>query len=199
MKVKNLNNSSVKTKNEIRRVFAEIMAEKRDIDKVSVTELAKRANISRATFYAHYDDVYAVAEDYESDLLELSFTNGKLLEIHSFKKFIESFFDYIIANQETYKMLCQAGSIMNSATRISTLAKNKFYELCLRDPKIVNRDYLEVEIAILFDGILNQYIRFCRNTGGITLEQLRSFTLAWADDFWQRRISAPEARKPALN
>lgn len=55
MKVKNLNASSVKTRNLIRGTFAELLYEKKNINKITVTELVQRADINRSTFYSHYD------------------------------------------------------------------------------------------------------------------------------------------------
>ena len=80
MKVKNLNNSSKKTKNLIKDTFAVMLAEKKELSKINVSELVKRANINRSTFYAHYDDIYGVAEEYENELVDNFFSNAKLLE-----------------------------------------------------------------------------------------------------------------------
>ena len=59
-----------RTKKWIRRAFTELMAEKKDIEKISVTELAERADISKTTFYYHYEDIYAVAEEFENELID---------------------------------------------------------------------------------------------------------------------------------
>ena len=83
MKAQNLNNSSVKTRKLIRATFAEMLSEKREISKISVTELTRRADINRGTFYSHYDDIYSVAEDYENDLIEKFFDN-----VHNFVPFL---------------------------------------------------------------------------------------------------------------
>lgn len=47
MKAKNLNASSVKTRNLIRDTFAELLYEKKNINKITVTELVQRADINR--------------------------------------------------------------------------------------------------------------------------------------------------------
>ena len=57
MKARNLNNSSRKTRANIKKVFAQLLAEKRELSKITVTELVQRANISRGAFYSHYDDI----------------------------------------------------------------------------------------------------------------------------------------------
>jgi hypothetical protein len=46
MKAKNLNASSVKTRNLIRDTFAELLYEKKNINKITVTELVQRADIT---------------------------------------------------------------------------------------------------------------------------------------------------------
>ena len=95
MKARNLNNSSVKTRKLIRTTFAEMLSEKKEIGKISVSELAARANINRGTFYSHYDDIYSVADDYEIELIEKFFDNARLLASDNSEQFIDAFFDYI--------------------------------------------------------------------------------------------------------
>ncbi len=188
MKVKNLNNSSLKTKNTIKKVFAEMLSEKRELNKITITELTKRANISRATFYSHYDDVYAVAEDCEKELIDRFFTNDKLSNLHDYRKFTDEFFDYIIKNQENYMLICRSHSITTTASRISNLAKNKFLEICYSNPKVINKQNIEVEISVIFDGIFCQYIKYCRQVSNVTPEQLHAFCIKWGDDFYARRM-----------
>lgn len=189
MKVKNLNNSSLKTKKLIRKVFAEMLSEKKELNKVTVTELTKRADISRATFYSHYDDVYSVAEDYENELIDRFFTNERLKESRDYKKFTDDFFAYITENQENYALICRSVSISNVAGRIGNLAKSKFFELCNNDSAIVNKSGMEVEISVIIDGMLCQYIRYCRQSTNVTLEKLHDFCIAWLEDFIKRRSS----------
>ena len=57
MKVKNLNHSSEKTKKLIRSTFAQLIKENDGLDKVTVSELVRRADINRGTFYNHYDSI----------------------------------------------------------------------------------------------------------------------------------------------
>ena len=55
MRVKCLNSSSVKTRNLIKKTFAELIHEKRQLSKVTVKELVEKAGITRSTFYTHYE------------------------------------------------------------------------------------------------------------------------------------------------
>ena len=47
-----------------------MLCEKKELGKISVSELCKRAGISRGAFYSHYDDIYGVAVDYENEMID---------------------------------------------------------------------------------------------------------------------------------
>lgn len=51
-----------KTKRAIMTAFNELLKEKK-LDKISVTELAEKAEINKGTFYLHYADIYALYQD----------------------------------------------------------------------------------------------------------------------------------------
>lgn len=53
----------------IRTAFVELVGEKKNMEIITVGELAERADIAKSTFYNQYDDVYAVAEEFESELI----------------------------------------------------------------------------------------------------------------------------------
>ena len=92
MKARNLNNSSRKTQKLIKSVFAEMLSEKREKGKITVSELCERADISRGAFYSHYDDIYCVAEDYENELINTFFDNTRLLNSTDLEQFVDVFF-----------------------------------------------------------------------------------------------------------
>ena len=92
MKARNLNNASRRTRATIKKTFAELLAEKRELSKITVTELVTRAGLSRGAFYSHYDDIFSVAEDYENELFERFFDNATLLNLGNVDEFIDTLF-----------------------------------------------------------------------------------------------------------
>ncbi len=187
MKVKNLNRSSAKTKRLIKSVFAEMLSEYKEISKISVSELCNRADISRGTFYSHYDDTYGIAEDYENELIDRFFDNAKLVEAANAEKFAEIFFRYIRENDENYKLLCRSNDFLFAAKKLTTIATNKFLELCNRDERIKNKEYLALDIAVFVNGILCEYVKYCRGLSDVTLDDLDSYTKLWIRHFVERR------------
>ncbi|MCD8286889.1 MAG: TetR/AcrR family transcriptional regulator [Clostridia bacterium] len=187
MKAKNLNSSSSRTRNLIRKTFAEMLYEKREISKITVTELVNRAGINRGTFYTHYNDIYAVAEDYENDLTEKFFDNAKLLTTTSFKQFMDSVFAYFQENDEVYKMMCVSNETFTFASRLITLTEDRLLEICYFSKEIVNRRNMDLEINIMIQGLMCEYYKYCRGYTSISLKDLKDYIEDWYDDFLRRR------------
>ena len=192
MKAKNLNNSSRKTNRLIKNVFAEMLSEYKEISRISVSELCARAEISRGTFYSHYDDIYGVAEDYENELIDHFFDNAKLLTPTNVEQFIDIFFQYIRENDENYKLLCRSNEFIFTAKKLTTIATNKFLELCHHNALVKNKEYIDLDIVVFIDGILCEYVKYCRGLSAVKLDDLYAFTKQWLNDFAKRRFSPPE-------
>ncbi len=194
MKAKNLNNSSKKTVKNIKKIFAEMLSEKKELGKISVSELCQRAEISRGTFYAHYDDIYGVAEDYENELIDVFFDNARLLTQKGPEQFVDTVFSYIRQNNENYKPLCRSNDLIFAAKKLTAIASAKFLELSYGDPRIRNRQYIELEINLFLDGLLCEYVRYCRDYTETTLDDLYGYTKYWLAGFIARRAEpAPGA------
>ena len=58
-----------KTKRNLKNTLIQMLSEQ-SLEKVSVTELCRRAETSRITFYAHYNDKYALVDEIFQDMLE---------------------------------------------------------------------------------------------------------------------------------
>ena len=61
--------SAIRSRKLIKTAFMELAAEK-EISKITVKDIADRADINRGTFYAHYRDVYDVLEQIEDEAIE---------------------------------------------------------------------------------------------------------------------------------
>lgn len=59
----------VKTKKNIKNAFLELR-KKKPLEKISVKELADLAMINKATFYLHYEDIYALSDEIENEFVD---------------------------------------------------------------------------------------------------------------------------------
>lgn len=189
MKVQNLNNSSRKTRKLIKKTFAEMLSEKKELGKMSVSELCKRADISRGSFYSHYDDIYCVAEDYQNELIDAFFDNALLIESHDVMHFIDRIFEFIRTNDENYRLLCKSNDFLLIAKKLTGIASGKLLELCHADKRIKNFDYIELDIQVFIQGILCEYVRYCRGISSKTLTDLYTYTRYWVQQFFKLRTA----------
>lgn len=191
MKAQNLNNSSKKTRKLIKKVFAEMLSEKKELGKISVSELCKRADISRGTFYSHYDDIYGVAEDYENEMIDTFFDSARLLGAHDIMHFIDSVFEFIRQNHENYRLLCRSNDFLFAAKKLAAIGSDKLLELSENDPRIHDRAYIELDLQIFLEGLLCEYVKYCRGYSGTTLDDLYEYTKHWTTRFIALRSAQP--------
>lgn len=187
MKVKNLNNSSVKTRKLIKDTFIQMLSEKNELSKITVTALVGRANISRATFYAHFDSIYAVVEEFEEELVDKFFTNAKLLATNDYEKFFEAMCAFMEENDKNYRMLGRTNDLLYSVTKLSQMAITKLLELINDDDHVINREFVELDISVFVNGMLTEYIKYCRGGSNMTPKTLKEFSMRWYKRFVKER------------
>lgn len=88
---------SIKTQTALKNALAVLIKDK-PLQEITVAELTVRADIHRATFYSHYEDIFDLYRDFENDIL------GKLTGIFddealtSYQSFYSALLDYIAQN-----------------------------------------------------------------------------------------------------
>ena len=177
MKVGCLNSSSIKTRNLIKKTFAELINEKKQLDKITVTELVKKADITRSTFYTHYENIYEVAHDYQMQTIELLCSDD--LKLHS-KEDIENYFVDITKclkdNEQTYKLLLSADESLLFLEKLKRIASEKIYDAL---SKIYKDKYLKLNISFFMNGILMELLKYFRNESDYSLDELLLYMNKW--------------------
>ncbi|HJB15429.1 MAG TPA: TetR/AcrR family transcriptional regulator [Candidatus Blautia excrementipullorum] len=59
-----------KTKRSLKKTLTEMLG-KENFEHISITELCRKAEVSRITFYSHYSDKYALLDDIFSDMIKI--------------------------------------------------------------------------------------------------------------------------------
>ena len=131
--------SALRSKTLIKKALAKLMHEK-ELEKITVSDIIREADISRGTFYAHFPDIRSVLEQIESEEIKklVNFVNKLKTEdseISSSRTFLISVFNYLNNDFEYYKMLMQSCFLNNYISRLIDI----YYEetittLLERDP-----------------------------------------------------------------
>lgn len=178
MKVQGLNSSSRKTRNLIKETFAELMNEKKELSKITVTELVKRADITRGTFYTHYDDIYDVANDYQLETIDLLVSDDNILYN---KEDVLNYFSDIInclkENEKTYKMFLSSTEPLLFLDKLKKLASQKIL-FALQNDDLQN-DYLELDVSFFINGVMTELLKYFRDESDYTLDELQENMIKW--------------------
>lgn len=178
MKVQGLNSSSKKTRELIKKTFAELMNEKKELNKITVTELVKRADITRSTFYTHYDDIYEVVNDYQLETIELLVSDDKVLDsIQDIYNYFDDIFECLKKNEKIYKMLLVSNSSLIFLEQLKKLAGEKIY-YAMRNI-IKNNKYLELDVSFYMSGIISELVKYFRGQSDYSLEELLENSKKW--------------------
>lgn len=177
MKVKNLNNSSVKTKKLIRNAFAELIQEHKELSKVTVSDLVKRADINRGTFYNHYDSIYDVAEEFESEVFKVLLEDTKpLVSIEDIYVYLDDIINYLKENKEIYRLLLSSKEPLIFLERLKHSILDKLYTFLSTKTKLAKSDSLKFDITFYTDGIVNQVLKFFNGSSEYTLDEISTYS-----------------------
>ena len=88
-----------RTRQLLLEAFMALVQEKRTIHSISIQEIAMRATVNRATFYAHFEDKYALVEDWSREKFQQALVNqlpaSSTLQRETLHRLILAVFDFM--------------------------------------------------------------------------------------------------------
>lgn len=164
-----------KTKNTIRQAFSELLGEKKNIGSITIGEIVQRANIARSTFYNHYVDVYAVAEEFENELIEN--LSAVLDEIEydkttEYELYIKKIIEFLRENEESYRMVIGASDIRYFIDKLKAIISKKIFERNETLPFPVDKEERYVQIRILTNACVDTVVDYYKGTFKMSLDEI---------------------------
>ena len=131
------------TKKVIQESFIHLLEEK-EIAQISVKEICEEADLNRATFYAHYTDVYDLMKQIQEELIEnvnvyLSSAMKEGVQAISLE-IVEKIFEYIQENAQICRLLLSERGDLTFQKRVFTLAYEKNIGVMTRNGAISKED-----------------------------------------------------------
>ena len=130
--------SAVRSRESTRRAYVELIHEKVTID-ITVKELVDKADVNRSTFYAHYQDIYAVLEEIENEVVQKLFTFLDASEhtelLYNPLPFLMRIGAELERNQDFYRLLIET----NGSVAFNQKLKDVFLERILTDRKAFSK------------------------------------------------------------
>ena len=167
--------SAIRSRKLIRQAFVELLQEK-DLEKITVTDIIRRADINRGTFYAHYQDTRAVIEQIENEIVD------KMLEFLSEFRFQNFFKDplpllmkisrYLEEDLEFYRILINSSGSEQFLIKL----KNNFVQHMETDTDIPQEmkhsQAFLIRAHFFAGGLVNLYQVWFRGEMDISLNEI---------------------------
>ena len=135
----------IKTKKAIRRAFTELLTEK-DIDSITIKDIAERAIINRKTIYNYYRGVYQIVEDIE---------NGIAADL-----------DTAVRELEQRRALLQMNPSSGFAARIRQLLCERVRQVFARSSEMTP-ETLDATVDFAVSGVISVYRSSLRREDGL--------------------------------
>jgi len=119
-----------KTKKALREAIAKLLIEK-DLRNITVKELTDTADVHRATFYAHYQDVYDLYEQIEDGVVKGLNAIVVSDPTHSYEGLYISLINFVYENAILCKMFMNDNSSKNFLNRIRKLLEENYLKIWL--------------------------------------------------------------------
>ena len=119
MKVKKTNKSSKQTDEIIKETLAIFLNENYELNSITVTDLIKKAGISRSSFYTHYNSINDLVESIQDETLDvLSSDITNFNNIDDIYNYIDKIFEILKNNEYFYKSILNSDEAFKFANNI---------------------------------------------------------------------------------
>lgn len=152
----------VKTKRAIKEAFAKLLTQK-DINDITISDIAAEANINRKTFYNYYGGIYEVVGEIEDDIVRLidkevtgiGFQNSLQSPYLIFEKLTK----VINTDTDFFGYLLGMNANVSLESKIADLLKSKFKMFVLQDVEI-SELRLNLMTEFIISGMVAVYRRW---------------------------------------
>ena len=160
-----------RTKKNIRSAFLTLI-QKKDINKITITELAELADIDRKTFYLHYYTVSDILKELEHELVtELKEIMNERDNIFSVKNFIIELNNLMLSNLDFYKLVSKETSFYFLKNKFKDILKGALYDELYEESKM-NAEEFSFYIEFIASGVIGIYTSWLSGNNNLSLEEL---------------------------
>lgn len=152
-----------KTKKAIKDTLIELLKQN-PINKISVTELTQKADISRKTFYLHYSSVFDAKNDIDNDIIGILHSILDTLPKELRENDIMSFFNLVNEKAQCHKELITYFLNDSKSSALYSCVKSTLKDaIIVRLSNNENNIHNEYIVEFVVSGILNSFMEWNSN------------------------------------
>lgn len=180
--------SSIRSKTLIRNALVSLMQEK-PFEKITITDIVRRADINRGTFYAHFKDSREVLERIRSDALsemkDAIYSIPSDIVIRDPKPLLEKISEFLSEDSTYYRMLLSTSGIQEFLNQIKRISLDYLLESEYAKHQL-DRRALASRLDFLISAIAGTYYDIVLGTIPETLESAPSFICGMLEPYLPR-------------
>lgn len=167
--------SAVRSRRLIHQAFLELLQEK-DFEKITVTDIVKRADINRSTFYAHYPDVRGMVEALLENTVSQSVALIDNLDFQTLftdpAPFLTNLLSIGMENMEIYRLLGRSDFAMRQAEEMKLILMEKAVTAASIPEEIRRSNSFRIQITFFIGGILNTFLQWLQGNLACSTEEI---------------------------
>lgn len=164
----------VRTKRAIRNAFAALLSVK-DVDDITVRELADAADISRKTFYNYYSGIYQVLDEIENEVIsdmEEALTNADYSrDMRDPSRVLLHLTQLFRSDPDFYGHLMRMNRNSSFIVKLDAALKNAF-KASLLEKTTLTPQQVDIVLNYTISGLFSVYQSWFLNPQNISLEEL---------------------------
>ncbi len=166
--------SAIKSKKLIKNAFSELL-QKKDVEKITVTEIVNLAGLNRGTFYAHYNNTVEVLEEIEKDVSDqilYFFSSYKDSIMENPTPFLRNIAKFLQKDFEFYRRLICAQAGEHFIDQIKAFFIKIVIENNSKISHIKDTDAFAVRVRFYTNGFAGMYEDVFKGRLDVSLSQL---------------------------
>ena len=181
--------NAIRSRQLIRRAFMELLNEK-SFEKITATDIIKRADINRSTFYAHYPDARGLMDEILNEIVVMF--QGMLSDIdfsifyEDPKPILEKVMAFLYENQALYQKLARsrmAFPVIEQLKQVLIDQVLSYPDLPVKDP---HSPETMIRVRVLLGGLIDTYRQWLVGDFECTMdeacEEVAKIIKLWAAD-----------------
>lgn len=174
MEEKKVDRRIAKTKKAIYRAFAQLLSEK-NINDITIKDIADRADINRKTFYNYYDGIYELTSEIENKIID-SFE--KVIREHNVNELLHNpnkMFDELVkiinSDFDFYQYLISVESNSNLVSKLFISLKSRAKEV-ISEYSVLDEATLDIVLDFVISGMFTVFQRWFNSSKEHSLDDM---------------------------
>ena len=174
MEEKKVDRRIAKTKKAIYRAFAQLLSEK-NINDITIKDIADRADINRKTFYNYYDGIYELTSEIENKIID-SFE--KVIREHNVNELLHNpnkMFDELVkiinSDFDFYQHLISVESNSNLVSKLFISLKSHAKEV-ISEYSVLDEATLDIVLDFVISGMFTVFQRWFNSSKEHSLDDM---------------------------